>query len=110
MPRFPSYQIQTFPVSGPENLENEGFDDNNDRRIANSGYVQQGEGDGEGGGSGTSPVEGAGEVDDQFYYGFSDQINQNLRGELTPKVVMRLRSQANGWIKVLAFDQYTGQG
>ena len=110
MPRFPSYQIQTFPVSGPESLENEGFDDNNDRRIANSGYVQEGEGDGEGGGSGTSPVEGAGEVDDQFYYGFSDQINQNLRGELTPKVVMRLRSQANGWIKVLAFDQYTGQG
>ena len=110
MPRFPSYQIQTFPVDGPESLENEGFDDNNDRRIANSGYVQEGEGDGEGGGSGTSPVEGAGEVDDQFYYGFSDQINQNLRGELTPKVVLRLRSQANGWIKMLAFDQYTGQG
>ncbi|MDR9404449.1 MAG: transglutaminaseTgpA domain-containing protein, partial [Halothece sp. Uz-M2-17] len=111
MPRFPSYQIQTFPVSGPDNFENESFD-NNDRQIANSGYVQEGEGDGEGGnvGTGTSPVEGPGEVDDQFYYGFSNQINQNLRGELTPKVVMRLRSQANGWVKVLAFDRYTGQG
>ncbi|NBD15937.1 MAG: DUF4129 domain-containing protein [Cyanobacteria bacterium] len=111
MPRFPSYQIQTFPVSGPESLENQGFD-NNDRQITNPGYVQEGAGDndGKGVGSGTSPVEGPGDVDDQFYYGFSNQINQNLRGELTPKVVMRLRSQANGWIKVLAFDRYTGQG
>lgn len=110
MPRFPSYQIQTFPVSGPENLANEGFD-NNDRQIANSGYVREGEGEGEGGRTtGTSPVEGPGEVDEQFYYGFSSQINQNLRGELTPKVVLRLRSQANGWVKVLAFDHYTGQG
>lgn len=109
MPRFPSYQIQSFPVSGPEGLENEGFDANN-RQITNPGYVQEG-GNGEGGtGTGTSPVEGAGEIDEQFYYGFSNQINQNLRGELTPKVVMRLRSQANGWIKVLAFDRYTGQG
>lgn len=109
MPRLPSYQIQTFPVSGPENLENEGFD-NKERQIQNSGYVQEGKGEGEGSGEGQTPVEGPGEVDDQFYYGFSNQINQNLRGELTPKVVLRLRSQSNGWIKVLGFDQYTGQG
>lgn len=123
MPRFPSYQIQTFPVSGPENLENERFDNNN-RQVTNPGYIQQeaqtapgresgteGEEAGETGtGGGQSPVEGPGEVDEQFYYGFSDQINQNLHGELKPKVVLRLRSQANGWIKVLAFDHYTGQG
>lgn len=113
MPRFPSYQIQTFPVSGAPNLENQGFD-NNDRQIANSGYVQQGDGEGDGegngGGSGGSPVEGPGEVNQQFYYGFSNQINQNLRGELTPKEVLRLRSQADGWMRMLAFDQYTGEG
>jgi len=109
MPRLPSYQIQTFPVSGPENLENEGFD-NKERQVQNSGYVQPGQGEGGGSGNVETPVEGPGEVDDQFYYGFSNQINQNLRGELTPKVVLRLRSQANGWVKVLGFDTYTGQG
>ncbi|MFB6277680.1 MAG: transglutaminaseTgpA domain-containing protein, partial [Halothece sp.] len=109
MPRLPSYQIQTFPVSGPENLENEGFD-NKERQIQNSGYVQEGQGEGGGSGNVETPVEGPGEVDEQFYYGFSNQINQNLRGELKPKVVLRLRSQSNGWVKVLGFDQYTGQG
>ena len=109
MPRLPSYQIQTFPVSGPENLENEGFD-NKERQIQNSGYVREGQGEGRGSGNVETPVEGPGEVDEQFYYGFSNQINQNLRGELTPKVVLRLRSQSKGWIKVLGFDQYTGQG
>ncbi len=110
MPRFPSYQIQNFPVSGAQELENQRFDANN-RSITNPGYVQPGEGDAEGGGGiGTSPLEGPGTVDAEFYYGFSSQINQNLRGELTPKVVMRLRSQADGWIKVLGFDYYTGQG
>lgn len=114
MPRFPSYQVQNFPVGGAETLEDEGFD-NNDRDIANSGYVQEGEGneEGEGGSSSGgegSPVEGAGEMSQDFYYGFSNQINQNLRGELKPRVVMRLRSQADGWIKVLAFDHYTGEG
>ena len=114
MPRFPSYQIQNFPVSGAESLEDEGFD-NNDREISSSGYVREGDsdddGDGEGSGNGEgSPVEGAGEMSQDFYYGFSNQINQNLRGELNPRVVMRLRSQADGWIKMLAFDHYTGQG
>ena len=110
MPRFPSYQIQTFPVSGSAELENENFN-NNDRQITNPGYVQEGEGNnGSGEGLTRSPLEGSGEIDEQFYYGFSSQINQNLRGELIPKVVMRVRSQANGWAKVLAFDEYTGQG
>ncbi len=109
MPRFPSYQIQTFPVSGSAEFENESFD-NNDRQISNPGYVQEGEGNGSGDGLVRSPLEGSGEIDEQFYYGFSSQINQNLRGELIPKVVMRVRSQANGWAKVLAFDEYTGQG
>ena len=113
MPRFPSYQVQNFPVGGAETLEDEGFNNNN-RDIANPGYVQEGEGNEQGDGVSSSgevsPVEGAGEINQDFYYGFSNQINQNLRGELNPRVVMRLRSQADGWIKMLAFDQYTGQG
>jgi transglutaminase-like putative cysteine protease len=37
-------------------------------------------------------------------------MNQNLRGVMKPKVVMRVRSQAAGFWRVLAFDRYTGQG
>jgi transglutaminase-like putative cysteine protease len=49
-------------------------------------------------------------MDDTFYYGFSSKIDQNLRGQLKPKVVMRVRSQAPGFWRVLAFDRYTGSG
>jgi transglutaminase-like putative cysteine protease len=37
-------------------------------------------------------------------------MNQNLRGQMQPQVVMRVRSQAPGFWRVLAFDRYTGQG
>jgi transglutaminase-like putative cysteine protease len=49
-------------------------------------------------------------VDEENYYGFSDRINQNLRGTMEPQVVMRVRSQAPGFWRVMAFDHYTGQG
>lgn len=107
MPRFPGYQLRTFPVSGPKGLENQGFDEQN-RGIANPGYVREGEGSGSG--VGTSPEKGPGEVDDTYYYGFNQTINQNLRGEMKRKLVMRVRSQAPGYWRVLGFDRYTGQG
>lgn len=104
MPRIPGYQLQTFPVSAPIDFQGN-FDG---RNIVNPGY--EGE-DGEGGGNGTgTQAEGAGELDDTFYYGFNDRINQNLRGEMKPQVVMRVRSQAKGFWRVMAFDRYTGQG
>ncbi|MFW5666025.1 MAG: transglutaminase TgpA family protein [Coleofasciculus sp.] len=106
MPRFPGYQLQTFPVSAPLDLDERSFEGNN-RGVNNPGY--QGEGEGSGG-EGTSPSRGSGEMDETFYYGFGNQINQNLRGALKPKVVLRVRSQAPGFWRVQAFDQYTGQG
>lgn len=108
MPRFRGYQLKTFPVSSPSGLENQGFNQDN-RGISNPGYLREGE-DGSGTGVGTSPEEGPGEVDDTYYYGFNSIINQNLRGTMTPKVVMRVRSQAPGYWRVLGFDRYTGQG
>lgn len=108
MPRLPGYQIQTFPVSAP--IETQGkFDD---EKVLNPGYIDQGNGTGNGVRAGRSqaPETGKGEVDDTFYYGFSTKINQNLRGQLTEKVVMRVRSQAAGFWRVMAFDRYTGQG
>jgi len=109
MPRFPGYQLQTFPVSDPGNFANQNFDANN-RGIINPGYVREGNQNGGGGSTGQGRGRGSGEMDDTFYYGFSSQMNQNLRGELKPKVVMRVRSQAPGFWRVLAFDRYTGQG
>lgn len=109
LPRFPGYQLRTFPVSAPINFDVENFDG---RSIRNPGYVGQGRGngDGSGGGSGTNQESGPGSLDTTYYYGFNTKINQNLRGQLEPQVVMRVRSQAEGFWRVLAFDKYTGEG
>ena len=105
LPRFPSYQVRTFPVSSPINVEGK-FDG---RSIINPGYVRKGN-TGTGSGTGQDQNGQPGQVDNTFYYGFNSQMNQNLRGEMKPKVVMRVRSQAEGFWRVLAFDHYTGKG
>ncbi len=110
MPRFPGYQLQTFPVSAPANLANKNFEDTNTRGIINPGYVRRGNENSGTGNGGQDDTTGPGQMDDTFYYGFGSKINQNLRGELKPKVVMRVRSQSPGFWRVLAFDRYTGQG
>jgi transglutaminase-like putative cysteine protease len=106
LPRLPGYQLRTFPVSAPIEYQGE-FDA---RSITNPGYVRGGNNKGTGGGRGRNPDSGPGEVDSTFYYGFNQRINQNLRGEMKPEVVMRVRSQAAGFWRVLGFDKYTGQG
>lgn len=109
LPRVPGYQMRIFPVSAPIQMQGE-F---SGRSIINPGYTrpgnqnnQQGRGSGTGQGSGGQP----GKLDETFYYGFNTQINQNLRGQLKPQVVMRVRSQAEGFWRVLGFDRYTGKG
>ncbi|MGD1950541.1 MAG: DUF3488 and transglutaminase-like domain-containing protein, partial [Leptolyngbyaceae cyanobacterium] len=112
MPRLPGYQLQTFPVSGSIDVTG----DAQDRQIFNPGYVSRGNNEGgttdeeATGGAGGSPESGPGRVSPDFYYGFNRRINQNLRGELEPQVVMRVRSQRAGFWRVMAFDEYTGQG
>ncbi|NJO11931.1 MAG: DUF3488 domain-containing protein, partial [Leptolyngbyaceae cyanobacterium SL_1_1] len=100
LPRLPGYQIRSFPISSTVDFDGE-FNGN---RIVNPGYVNQGEGSEGSGGSGASgeleeqtASSGPGEIDDTFYYGFNQTMNQNLRGSLTPQVVMRVRSQAEGF-------------
>ncbi|MCU0537882.1 MAG: DUF3488 and DUF4129 domain-containing transglutaminase family protein [Hydrococcus sp. Prado102] len=106
MPRFPGYQLQSFPVNSPADMRDLNFDSEN-RTLVNPGYVKEGKAtDGEGGETGT----GTGEVDRTFYYGFNSRMNQNLRGEMEPKIVLRVRSQAPGFWRVMSFDRYTGQG
>ncbi|WP_207765437.1 transglutaminase TgpA family protein [Cuspidothrix issatschenkoi] len=110
LPRFPGYQLQSFPMSAPIKAP-ENF---TGRSIINPGYVRQGknnaQGDGNGNAVGTGNAGEAGTIDNNFYYGFNSEMNQNLRGEMKPKVVMRVRSQAAGFWRVLAFDRYTGKG
>ncbi|MBD2020074.1 DUF3488 domain-containing protein, partial [Leptolyngbya sp. FACHB-36] len=110
LPRLPGYQLRTFPVSAQINLQ-QAFDSS---RIVNPGYVRTGNiGNGSGNGSTTTTTgagTGPGKLDEEFYYGFNNRINQNLRGALKPKIVLRVRSQAEGFWRVLAFDRYLGQG
>ncbi|MBF2028866.1 MAG: DUF3488 domain-containing protein [Oscillatoriales cyanobacterium C42_A2020_001] len=106
MPRIPGYQLRSFPVSGQIN---QGFQNN--QQIINPGYMRQGNSvggsDGEAQqGRGTGP----GEMDQNQYYGFNTRMNQNLRGAMKPRIVMRVRSQAEGFWRVMAFDKYLGQG
>jgi transglutaminase-like putative cysteine protease len=110
MPRFPGYQ-GSLPVSAPIQYEQRNFDA---QGIINRGYQRQGKA---GGVSGAPQIDGKGgngkgngTLDDNFYYGFNAQIDQNLRGMMKPKLVMRVRSQAPGFWRALAFDRYTGQG
>lgn len=106
LPRMPGYQLRSFPVSAPIQIQQQ-F---NSSTILNPGYVQEGKGQGGSGTQGLNSETGAGELNKDFYYGFNSKINQNLRGTLQPRVVMRVRSQAPGFWRVLAFDRYTGQG
>ena len=104
LPRLPGYQLRSFPVSQPIALQQE-FDNT---QITNPGYVRNSKGNGAGGATGQGS--GSGQMDEDSYYGFNDRINQNLRGQLKPKVVMRVRSQAEGFWQVVSFDRYLGQG
>ncbi|MEM8637924.1 MAG: DUF3488 and DUF4129 domain-containing transglutaminase family protein [Cyanobacteria bacterium P01_G01_bin.54] len=105
MPRFPGYQLQTFPVNAPGDFDNLRFEGDS-RGIVSPGTA--GEGDS---GAASSDGSGAGEVE-KIYYGFDSTIDQTQAPEtpLEPKVVMRVRSQAPGFWRVLAFDHYTGGG
>ncbi|MEB3338683.1 MAG: transglutaminaseTgpA domain-containing protein, partial [Leptolyngbyaceae bacterium] len=117
LPRLPGYQLRTLPVSAETRFQGR-FEGEGSRNIINPGYVRRGRngagdtgtGDGTGTGEGQGQGRGQGKLDDTFYYGFGQQINQNLRGALKPKIVLRVRSQAEGFWRVMAFDRYTGQG
>ncbi len=110
LPRFPSSQQLSFPVSSPVDVDNERFGSAN-RGIfdAGSGAEEGSEGSGGEGSGDELGTEAGGEA---VYYGFQSQIDQTTgnTSTLEPKLVMRVRSQAPGFWRVLAFDRYTGKG
>ena len=92
LPRVPGYQLRSFPVSAPIKAP-ENF---TGRNIINPGYVREGKGGSQGNGAdGSRKAVEPGKLDDNFYYGFNSEMNQNLRGEMKPKLVMRVRSIAS---------------
>jgi transglutaminase-like putative cysteine protease len=110
MPRLPSYQVQSMPMSGSLPVS-ANFDAS---KIVNPGYQSRGTGTKQGKGGkdkgGSDSQENSDAFDDSSYYGFNQSMNQNIRGVMKPKLVMRVRSQAPGFWRVLGFDRYTGQG
>ncbi len=107
MPRYPGYQIQSFPVSAPDGFENRDFT-GADRSVVNPGYNPDGTPNGDLIGEGEN---GAGQQDDTSYYGFNTKINQNFSNTIgTKELLFRIRSQYPGYWRVLGFDHYTGQG
>lgn len=107
VPRVPGYQFRTFPVAGQVSIQDR-FDP---AQIFNPGYVQSGK-DGIRGGSRRQTM-GQGETptfNSKFYYGFNAEMDQTLGGSLKPETVMRVRSQAAGFWRMMAFDDYTGRG
>lgn len=123
LPRLPGYQLRNYPVSTPltdlptfsnnQLVRNPAY---RNRQSGDQGQQNQEEGDATSvQGSGGSPTRGPGSLDPEYYYGFNTTINQNLRSSpdqeaIPPKLLMRVRSQAEGFWRVMSFDRYTGQG
>lgn len=105
LPRFPGYQLRTFPVSQTIPLPK----DFRPERVNNPGYPSKAGQKGR-----TASGEGKEETEETFnpdyYSGFNDRINLNLRGILLPKMVMRVRTQGASFLRMTTFDQYTRLG
>ncbi|MBL1210265.1 DUF3488 and DUF4129 domain-containing transglutaminase family protein [Geminocystis sp. GBBB08] len=108
MPRYPGYKLQSFPMNAPDGLQKKFTPEERGRGIVSPGYNRDGSRQGNGDSIGDG---GSGDNLDSSYYGFNTTINQNLQGNiLQKKIVLRIRSQAPGFWRVLAFDHYNGQG
>jgi protein-glutamine gamma-glutamyltransferase len=101
-PRLPGYQLRMNQAFQPERVINPGYVRTGQPGQSPAGRQQQDQGFAQG--------QATQVFNSDFYYGFNTEINQNLQGTLTPRVVMRVRSQTAGFWRVLAFDRYTGQG
>lgn len=107
MPRLPGYQLRMFPVSSPMTVQ-EKFDN----QVIKTPRTERNDLESQVRGGGSSKQSGGQPIDrkNEFYSGFGDKISQNQPGKLKPRIVMRVRSQIEGFWRVMAFDRYTGQG
>lgn len=107
LPRLPGFQLRNFPVSGNVNIQ---------RQIPAGGIVTPGrtrrQGQGGDGANNNDGTDGDGATEPSVLPPlFGTEIDETKKNiELKPEVVMRVRSQAELFWRVLAYDEYTGKG
>lgn len=109
MPRLPGFQIQMLPVSGSIALP----DDFDSSQVFNPGLAKGNlldSGDLSDAQLDELLQSGDGEATIDTYFGFSNRLDLGLVGrvQIEPRTVMRVRSQAPSFWRMVAFDRYTG--
>jgi len=108
LPRFGGYQLRSFPVSMNLNIRREVPPGNIIKPGSNGQSAGQNNNSGGVGGSG-----GQGQAAQAVLPPlFAEEIdtNQSNPQKLKPELIMRVRSQAELFWRVLSYDQYTGKG
>ncbi|MEO1134522.1 MAG: transglutaminaseTgpA domain-containing protein, partial [Cyanobacteria bacterium J06639_1] len=109
MPRLPGFQIQMLPVSGSLSLPDD-FDSSqvfnpglSSSNLLDSGDLSDAQLD-------ELLQSGNGEATIDTYFGFSNRLDLGLVGrvQIEPRTVLRVRSQAPSFWRMVAFDRYTG--
>lgn len=107
LPQSSGYWLDQYPVAVPQDLADLRFDSEN-RGIINPGRVAGPDAEDD-----SSGVAGGQTVPDETFYSFNQKFDQTQLppgGSGKPELLMRVRSQAPGFWRVLAFDRYTSQG
>ncbi|PLS67571.1 MAG: hypothetical protein CV045_12865 [Cyanobacteria bacterium M5B4] len=108
LPRFQGYQVRTFPVSS-DIVQRQAPPG----RIIQPNAPESQDGVSEGGGSG-SILNGGSGARGRGNTGlpplFAEEFDATRSVSLEPELVMRVRSQAELFWRVLAYDRYTGKG
>jgi protein-glutamine gamma-glutamyltransferase len=106
LPRLPGFQLRNFPVSGNVTIQ---------RQIPAGGIVTPGRSrqQGQGGGAGNNNDGTGGDSATESTVLpplFGTEIDETKNVTLKPELVMRVRSQAELFWRVLSYDEYTGRG
>ncbi|WP_019500719.1 DUF3488 and DUF4129 domain-containing transglutaminase family protein [Pseudanabaena sp. PCC 6802] len=105
LPRLPGFQLRNFPVSGNVTIQ---------RQIPAGGIVTPGRTrrQGQGGGAGNNNETGGDSATEPAVLPplFGTEIDETRNVPLKPELVMRVRSQAELFWRVLSYDEYTGRG
>ncbi len=105
LPRLPGFQLRNFPVSANINIQ---------RQIPRGGIINPGrqpQGQAKGGqGGNDANNDGIPDGDPLLPPLFAPEIDETQGYQSKPQVVMRVRSQAELFWRVMSYDEYTGKG
>lgn len=102
VPRLQSFTLRVFPVSlriPPMHFFH--------GRVANPAYPSN---EGLGGRQSLFSQRLSKIFNPDIYFGFNAYLDLSYRGELSNKIVMKVKSQSPGYWRSLVFDRYDGQG